>query len=178
MASDSEEIDEQLDELDHNIKRLRIEYDQYFMGALKRAPEVLQGRVQKSIVRFASSPPRNTAQRFRFNQLNSKFQMFRQQWGRNLRQMETGQLASQRFRMRQRDSEATEAATPAPPSRSTAPERKKGGAPIDKLCHALSRARRKTGEHGGEIDRTRLQAMVRKQAAALRGEHDFRHEGE
>ena len=77
----SDEVDEQLNELDQNIKRLRIEYDQYFMGTMKRPPQVLQGKVQKTVAFLSNKMPRNTAQKFRFNQLNSNYQMYRQQLG-------------------------------------------------------------------------------------------------
>lgn len=76
-------VDEELDELDQGLKRLRVEYDQFFLGILKRPPEVLQGRMQKIIVKYANQILRKTHQKFRFNQLNSKFQIYRQQWGRD-----------------------------------------------------------------------------------------------
>ena len=83
-------VDEELEELDQGLKRLRVEYDQFFLGILKRPPMVLQGRVQKIIVKYANQNLRKTHQKFRFNQLNSKFQVYRQQWGRTIRQIEAG----------------------------------------------------------------------------------------
>ena len=86
-AQDQEEIDEMLDDFDLNMKRLKIEYEQYFKGALKREPFQLLGRVQKTISKFASDPPRRVAQKFRFNSLVARFQTYRQLWGRTLREL-------------------------------------------------------------------------------------------
>ena len=93
-----DEIDEELDELEHSLKRLRVEYDQYFLGILKRPPEVLQGRIQKVIVKYANETLRKTHHKFRFNQLNSKFQIHRQQWGRTMRQIEAGTYKGHLFK--------------------------------------------------------------------------------
>ena len=107
----SDEVDEQLNELEHNIKRLRIEFDKYFVGTMKRPPQVLQGKVNKTVAYFSNKMPRNTAQKFRFNQLNSRYQMYRQHWGRVMRQIEAGTYKSDRFKaaLHDRDRFASEA---------------------------------------------------------------------
>ncbi len=166
--SDLEQIDEDLVALDQGTKRLRIEYDQYFLGVLKRPPTVLLGKIQKLIIQFASSPPRNTRQKFRFNQLNSKFQMMRQQWGRIQRQIEAGTYKPHRFRAKLHEQEGPADASPPEPARDE--PSKAAGAPrsgLDLLYDALTSARRKTGEHG-DLDRQALERVVRQQGAAIR----------
>jgi len=166
-------VDEELEELDQGLKRLRVEYDQYFLGILKRPPEVLQGRMQKIIVKYSNQILRKTHQKFRFNQLNSKFQIYRQQWGRTLRQIESGTYRGHRFKaklhererqMKQADADATPMSVAAPP-----PAGKPG--PIDQLYDALLAARRRAGESGPEPDRAKLSEIVKKQTAALRAKH-------
>lgn len=176
MRSDNvaqEEIDELLDELDQLVKRLRIEYEQYFAGTLRRPPQLLQGKVQKIIVKFAAQPPRNTRQKFRFNQLNSRYQVFRQQWGRTQRQIEQGTYKPHQFKARMRDRErGADTLSPAAAAGSgeaNAPARKKGG--VDQLYDALMSARRKTGDHDAGIDRERLASLVRKQTESIRAKH-------
>ncbi|MEE9280007.1 MAG: MXAN_5187 C-terminal domain-containing protein [Myxococcota bacterium] len=164
----SDEVDEELAELDHNIKRLRIEYDQYFLGNMKRQPLVLQGKVQKVVTRFSNKMPRNTAQRFRFNQLNSQYQMYRQHWGRIMRQIEEGTYKAQRFQANLREAARN---TNESPAAKLPPAATPSGSPIDKLCDALATARKKTGEHAGGIDRTRIAKMVRQQTASIREQH-------
>ncbi len=173
MRSDNvaqEEIDQALDELDLNMKRLRIEYEQYFAGTLRRAPQLLQGKVQKLILQFAAQPPRNTRQKFRFNQLNSRYQVFRQQWGRTQRQIDDGTYKPHQFKARMRDRErgldtlSPAAAAPA----SEAPAKKSG---VDQLYDALMSARRRTGDHDSGLDRDRLASIVRRQTETIRAQH-------
>jgi hypothetical protein len=169
LRSLREDITEELDTLEHSLKRLRIEYEQYFMGNMKRPPSVLQGKVQKTVLKLAASPPLNTRLRFRFNQLNQRFQMFRQQWGRTMREIEAGTYKRHRFKadLRERE-EATRQQQPAAEREKKRRKRSRRGDPLDQLADALNSARRKTGEHGSGVDRERLARTVRQQTAALK----------
>ena len=163
-------VDEELDELDQGLKRLRVEYDQFFLGILKRPPEVLQGRMQKIIVKYANQILRKTHQKFRFNQLNSKFQIYRQQWGRTIRQIESGTYRGHRFKAKLHERErglSPEAETP----RAEASEPAAKASPMDQLYDALVAARKRAGESGPDPDRAKLGELVRKQTAALRAKH-------
>ncbi len=159
-GQDVEEIDELLDELDLNIKRLRIEYEQYFKGSMKREPYQLLGRVQKTITRFASDPPRRVAQKFRFNSLVARFQAYRQLWGRTMRELDAGKHKSQLFRSAQ-------------PGPSTAPklERTAKKSAIDQLTDAYIAARRQNGQETKSVSKERLAAMVKKQREAIAAEY-------
>lgn len=163
-ASGSEEIDELLDELDHNLKRLRIEYEQFFLGQMKREPQVLRGKVQKAITKLVNEPPRNSRQKFRFNTLNSRFQVYRQLWGRTLREMEQGTYKRHQFRARMGAAPKDEPAS--------APAKGAGKATsMDRLYDAVVSARSKTGEKGGGLSRQALGKMVQKQMDAIRAKH-------
>jgi len=168
--TDQVDIDEALDELDQDIKRLRIEYERHFLGALKHPPALLQGRVQKVILQFSAQPPRSTRQKFRFNQLNSRYQVFRQQWGRTLRQIEEGVYKPHRFRAQLHEQEPEAAPVPEPaearPESHAQPQ--KG---IDALYGALLRAQEKLGEGRAAPDRAKLEEMVRRQTAEIRAKH-------
>lgn len=166
-------VDEELDELDQGLKRLRVEFDQFFLGILKRPPEVLQGRMQKIIVKYANQNLRKTHQKFRFNQLNSKFQIYRQQWGRTMRQIESGTYKGHRFKAKLHERERAAARASAAPTEPTpiapaAPARK---GPIDQLYDALLVARKRAGEAGPDPDRARITELVKRQTAALREKH-------
>lgn len=165
-------VDEELDELDQGLKRLRVEYDQFFLGILKRPPEVLQGRMQKIIVKYSNQILRKTHQKFRFNQLNSKFQIYRQQWGRTIRQIESGTYRGHRFKAKLHERERgliPDAETPRAEASEPAPAAK--ASPMDQLYDALVAARRRAGESGPDPDRAKLGELVRKQTAALRAKH-------
>ena len=165
-------VDEELDELDQGLKRLRVEYDQFFLGILKRPPNVLQGRIQKIIVKYANENLRKTAQKFRFNQLNSKYQIYRQQWGRTIRQIESGTYRGHRFKAALHERErglVPKNEAPLPEADTPAPATKSG--PMDQLYDALLAARRRAGESGPDPDRGKVSDLVRKQTAALRAKH-------
>ena len=56
-AGVNSEVDDLLDELDQGLKRLRMEYEQFFMGAMKREPQVLRSKIQKIVIRLVNEPP-------------------------------------------------------------------------------------------------------------------------
>jgi len=168
-TQNSEEIEEELNELEINIKRLRIEYERFFKGAMKREPQQLLGKVQKTISHLANDPPRRIALKFRFNSLVARFQSMRQLWGRTLREMESGTYKPDQFKLklhqqREADGQPAEAAAEAPATDTAAAAPKSG---IDRLQHALMTARRKTGEQS-PVDRDKLQQMIRHQTRAIR----------
>ncbi|MFI5314263.1 MAG: MXAN_5187 C-terminal domain-containing protein [Myxococcota bacterium] len=165
-----DEIDEELDELDQGLKRLRVEYDQYFLGILKRPPEVLQGRIQKVIIKYANQTLRKTHHKFRFNSLNSKFQVYRQQWGRTLRQIEQGTYKGHLFRAKLHERERGISDETPNPLKPAAPPTAPPGA-IDKLFDALVAARKRAGDSGPAPDRAKLSEIVKKQTAALKQKH-------
>ncbi len=155
------EIDDMLDDLDQNLKRLRIEYEQFFLGAMKREPQVLRGRVQKVITKLVNEPPRNSRQKFRFNALNARFQVYRQLWGRVMRQIESGTHKRDRFKAGIRSQTAAEQ-PPAPA---------KPVSSIDRLHEALVQARKRTGESAPNISSEALGRTVRQQMDAIRSRH-------
>ena len=152
-----------------DLKRLRVEYDQYFLGILKRPPEVLQGRVQKVIVKYANEQLRKTHQKFRFNQLNSKFQIHRQQWGRTMRQIENGTYKGHLFKAKLHERARGVLDETPNPFKPDAPPKAAG--PMDKLFDALVAARKRAGDAGPAPDRARLSEIVKKQTAALKQKH-------
>lgn len=165
-----DEVDEELDELEQYLKRLRVEYDQYFLGILKRPPEMLQGRVQKIIVKYANETLRRTHQKFRFNNLNSQYQIFRQQWGRTMRQIEDGTYKGHLFKAKLHERARGISDETPNPFKPTVPAPRASGA-IDKLFDALVAARRRAGDSGPAPDRAKLSEIVKKQTAALKQKH-------
>jgi hypothetical protein len=86
----AEEIEEDLQKLDLNIRRLRIAYEQYFGGGLKREPILLRGAVQKLIKRYSDIAMQKYQHRFMFNSLVSRYNVFCEVWGKRLRELEEG----------------------------------------------------------------------------------------
>jgi hypothetical protein len=162
-------IEEELDELEIKINRLKIEYEQYFLGVLKREPYVLRGDVQKTIHRYLSQPPNRARLKFRFNTLCARYQSYRQLWGRIIRQIEAGTYRPHVLRAQLQTEPAGAKPSTGPPS----PEKKTrpGARAVDQLYEALSDARGKTGEGMGGLTREKLTEIVRQQTRELRSKH-------
>ncbi|MFQ5515300.1 MAG: MXAN_5187 C-terminal domain-containing protein [Myxococcota bacterium] len=171
------EIEEKLQKLDENLTRLRVSYEQYFAGVLKREPQDLRARVQRTISYFTNKAPRNSGQKFRFNQLNARFQSYRQLWGRTLRQIEAGTYKPHLFKasLHERQRRETRAATSSPAGTSEPDPTQNAEAWLDRLAEELGTARRKTGEATDAVDREKLARAVRRQTAALRKKYGDRN---
>jgi hypothetical protein len=81
---------EDIDLLDVKITRLKMEYEQYFMGILKREPLFLRGEAEKLIRHYSTKAITNTSLKFKYRSLVSKFTAYRQYWTRTLRAIEEG----------------------------------------------------------------------------------------
>jgi hypothetical protein len=84
------EIEEALDALDKLVDRLRVIYEQYFMGIQKQAPTHQHTDVERRIREVAQLQIRNTALRYRFATVQQKFGAYNTYWKRTLRDIEAG----------------------------------------------------------------------------------------
>jgi hypothetical protein len=84
------EIEELLDALEKQIERLRVMYEQYFLGILKVAPSHLHTDAERKVRDVTQLQIRNTALRYRFATLTQKFGAYNTYWKRTLRQIEQG----------------------------------------------------------------------------------------
>ena len=90
MAHKGSEFDQEMSKLEAEIKRLEAEYNMFFAGRLPRLPWETRARVEAMVKRFDRMNIRNTAEKFRFSTLQSKFQAFIDLWERHLRAKEEG----------------------------------------------------------------------------------------
>jgi hypothetical protein len=152
MAKIGTDISQDLQLLENKIKQAKFEYNQYFMGNRPREPQIVRGEVQKIVAYWANLPIRNTANRFRFNNLCARFFTFRRQWDEIIRKIEEGtyephnKMAKRRVRMDD-----------------TAP---KVTSSDDDVCAAYLEARQACGQ--GAVDSQKINALLDKQRAALR----------
>lgn len=87
--------DEELNELDNWIRRLKVEYDIFFNGHRKRAPEDLKARVERVITKMSEAANMSYAQRFRYSTLITRYYVFRDKWRRTLQARELGETAKE-----------------------------------------------------------------------------------
>jgi hypothetical protein len=81
-------IDEDLDRLEHEIRRLKVEYDIYFNGGTVRPPIDTKGRVETNIKRIYDSRGMSFGQRFRYNSLVARYNVMRELWRRQTQDRE------------------------------------------------------------------------------------------
>jgi hypothetical protein len=73
-----------------DLKRLEAEYNMFFAGRLPRPPWETRGRVEAMVKRLDRGRISGTADRFRFEQLQTRFQTMTDVWDRGLRAREEG----------------------------------------------------------------------------------------
>ena len=73
-----------------DLKRLEAEYTMFFAGRLPRPPWETRGRVEALFKRWDRGRVTGTADRFRFESLQSRFQKLVEVWDRGLRAREDG----------------------------------------------------------------------------------------
>jgi hypothetical protein len=84
-------IDEDLSQLERDIRTLKIEYEQYFGGGRKRPPTDTQWRVDTLVRRYNERIGElKFAQRFRFNNLSQTYAKYCDMWRKKTVQKETG----------------------------------------------------------------------------------------
>jgi len=90
--------DEDLEVLSRKLMSLKLAYDQYFLGARPREPIMLADEVKKLVVVYSNQSILNTAMRFKFNSIVSRYQAFKRQWTDTLRKIEEGTYARHQFK--------------------------------------------------------------------------------
>ncbi|MCA9641274.1 MAG: hypothetical protein KC492_11290, partial [Myxococcales bacterium] len=99
---DADELDIQINELEHRLDRLRALYEQYFLGIEKIEPQVARKDVDRRFWALRKIKIRNTARRFKLQTLIQRYNTFQQHWGRICREIENGTYKRQMLRAERR----------------------------------------------------------------------------
>lgn len=102
---DASTPEEELKLLEIKLNQLKLEYEKYFLGTRPTEPAQHRSEVQKIVIKWSNTRITNTAQRFKFNSLNGRFQAFKRQWDNVLRQIEAGTYKRHVFKADLRDRE-------------------------------------------------------------------------
>ncbi len=114
-------LEEELEALNVRIRQLRSQFDLFFAGALPKPPLETRDLLEKEVKRIGSNREMKLAQRFLYNTLLNRWNIFSELWNKRLQEREEG--ARTPAVARRRTAERTEgpAAGAGPSSRSTAP---------------------------------------------------------
>ena len=83
-------IDEELDLLDQQLRRLKIEYDIFFNNPSKRPPNDVEWKVVSLIRKFSDGVRMNFTQRYRYNEMAQRYAVYGDLWRKKLRIREEG----------------------------------------------------------------------------------------
>ncbi|MBV9607946.1 MAG: hypothetical protein JO187_00190 [Acidobacteria bacterium] len=83
-------VDEELELLEDNLRRLKIEYEKYFNGGSKRPPNDLDWKVRGFIKKHSDSRRLSNSQRFRYNTIVQRFAVYNDLWRQKLKIREEG----------------------------------------------------------------------------------------
>jgi hypothetical protein len=153
-------IDDMLNRLEEDIRKLKVEFDIFFVGGSAKPPNDLKYRVESLIKRLYDARGMTFGQRFRYNSLVSRFNVYRELWRRNLKDREEGG--------RERDAEVM--AT----NRSFAPSTVRCSDPshepdkVRALYDNFLLARRHCGQRVQDLPYERFQQMIAAQVRQIR----------
>jgi hypothetical protein len=89
-AEKGAEIEEVLTDLEKLLERVKVLYEQYFMGMAKVAPAHQHVDLERRMRDVTQLNIRNTALRYRFATITQKFGSYNTYWKRTLREIENG----------------------------------------------------------------------------------------
>ncbi|MGD1210606.1 MAG: MXAN_5187 C-terminal domain-containing protein [Candidatus Acidiferrales bacterium] len=113
-------IDEDLNQIERDIRALKIEYEQFFGGGRKRPPSDTQWRLDSTVRRINEHIGElNFGQRFRLNNLTQTYAKYQDMWRKKVIQKESA--AQQRHFGAAAKAIETERAQRSAPAASTAP---------------------------------------------------------
>lgn len=179
-------VDEELNLLHEQLRRLKIEYEIFFNNPTKRPPTDVEWRVTNLIRKFSDGARMNFAQRYRYNQLAQQYAIQSDLWRKKTRIREEGYRRPQDAvlavqgaggRAERENVRPVYGVGKAPKNAPDEPfsiqcsdadgEREK----IESLYKALSMAKQTSGEAaGGSFDS--FAAFVKKKTREIRKQHD------
>jgi hypothetical protein len=169
--------DEDLDKLEEMIRIAKSKYDQFFLGIQKVPPTFERRQVDVYIHEMAKQKMRDNTRRFRFNTLTSRWNQYRELWGRKMREREEGPIE---FERRKAALEGPARTAPISEARATPSRVTSGdadpyvkvapgtnGEQIKALLDQIQRANSELGK-ASNVTFDQLSAMVEKQSEMVR----------
>lgn len=187
--------EEELNVLDHQLRRLKIEYEIFFNNPAKRPPADIEWKVTTLLRKFSDSSRLSFPQRFRYNEMAQRYAIQSDLWRKKMRIREEGYrrpadaiLSVQGVRVEDRKAkhnpvyglshhaETAEAGAALVDQREDRPfsvqcsgataEREQ----VESLYKALTEAKRRSGEEvSGNLDS--FAAFVKKKTSEIRKQH-------
>jgi hypothetical protein len=174
-------IDEELAQLERDIRQLKIEYDQFFGGGRKRPPAEIEWRIDQMIKRYAErGGDMKAAQRFRYNNITQTYAKYKDIFRKKLQQKEEGKV-ERHFGAAAKAIEAERAKNvkdrkPAQPTgfRMVCSEPERESDKVEQLYQAFIQAKEQAGEQTGQLSRSSFNDFVVKKTKELQKQKNCR----
>ncbi len=179
-------VDEELNTLESQLRRLKIEYEIFFSNPQKKPPSDLEWKVLALLRKFSDGAHMSFSQRFRYNEIAQRYAIYSDLWRKKARIREEGYrrpqdalLAVQGVRPEEREPEhkvyglshvSRSEGSQAQPFVVHGADPRAERENVEKLFIALSDAKKKAGENvSGSLDSFR--SFVQKKTEQIRKEH-------
>ncbi len=182
-------IDEELGQLERDIRQLKIEYDQFFGGGRKRPPTEIEWRIESIIKRYGErGGDLKYGQRFRLTNLTQTYSKYKDIFRKKTQQKEEGTIqrhfgaaakaieAERAHKQTKKPPEAPAAAATAAPRafRVTCSEPEREADKVDQLYEAFVQAKQQAGEQTGKLSRASFNEFVLKKTRDLQKQKNCR----
>src|SRR3954454_24848208 len=87
---DNDVLEDECVAVEADLVKLKVTYEQYFLGLERRPPTQMYEDFKKSVTRLKSQFTRATGLKFKINTLYQKFISYDRLWQRTLMEMEAG----------------------------------------------------------------------------------------
>jgi hypothetical protein len=187
-------IDEELAQLERDIRQLKIEYDQYFGGGRKRPPTEIEWRIELVVKRYAERGDLKYGHRFRINNLTQTYAKYKDIFRKRTQQKEEGKIQrhfgsaakaieaqrAQKNSQKSAEPPAARAETAASGAavqiafRVTCSEPEHEGEKVDQLYRAFFEAKQQAGEQTEKLSRSNFNEFVLKKTKDLQKQKNCR----
>jgi len=184
-------IDEELAQLERDIRQLKIEYDMFFGGGRKRPPTEVEWRIELIIKRYSERAGElKFGQRFRYNNLTQTYAKYKDMFRKRMAQREEGiiqrhfgaaakAIEAERARAQAETGQKEGTAVPVAASvqrtfRVAFSEPEKESQKVDQLYQAFVDAKKQAGEETEKLTRSGFNEFVRKKTKDLQSKKNCR----
>jgi len=171
-AITARETDEDLSRMEHDIRKLKIEYEQFFGGGKSRPPSDTEWRIEQIIKRYGDrGAEMNFGQRFRYGNLAQTFAKYKEIFHKRVRKREEGTV-ERHYGAAAREIAAERArrnAAQAPPPlavRCSDPSREPKQ--VEQIYAAFREALERSGRPTGQMSRKQFEEFLQRKVEQLR----------
>ncbi len=171
-AITGKETDEDLSRMEHDIRKLKIEYEQFFGGGKARPPNEVEWRIEQVIKRYGDrGAEMNFGQRFRYGNLAQTFAKYKDIFHKRAKKREEGTV-ERHYGAAAREIQAerarrTKAQPPEPVAvRCSDPAREPKN--IDQIYEAFREALERSGQPTEQMSRESFEKFLQSKVEQLR----------